>query len=63
MLILTRRVGETIKIGDDIDITILSVKGGQVRIGIDAPKGTSVHRQEVYDRIEEEKKQAEAAHA
>ena len=63
MLILTRNAGQIIKIGDDIDITILSVKGGQVRIGIDAPKGTSVHRQEVYDRIEEEKKQAEAAHA
>lgn len=63
MLILTRNAGQIIKIGDDIDITILSVKGGQVRIGIDAPKGTSVHRQEVYDRIEEEKKRAEAAHA
>lgn len=54
MLILTRRVGETLNIGDDIQVTILSVKGNQVRIGIEAPIDVSVHREEIYFRIKEE---------
>lgn len=57
MLILTRRVGETLKIGDNVDVTILSVKGNQVRIGINAPKEVTVHREEIYSRIKEEQKQ------
>lgn len=57
MLILTRRVGEALKIGDSIDITILGVKGNQVRIGINAPKSVPVHREEIYSRIKEEQKQ------
>jgi carbon storage regulator len=55
MLILTRRVGEALKIGDNIDITILSIKGNQVRIGINAPKDVPVHREEIYSRIKDEK--------
>jgi len=51
MLILTRRVGESLRIGDDISVTVLGIKGSQVRIGVDAPKTISVHREEVYDRI------------
>lgn len=51
MLILTRRVGESIMIGDDISITTLGVKGNQVRIGINAPEGVSVHREEIYKKI------------
>jgi carbon storage regulator len=54
MLILTRRIGETIMIGDDIALTVLSVKGGQVRIGIAAPRDVAVHREEVYGRIKRE---------
>lgn len=54
MLILTRRVGESLKIGDDISVTVLDVKGAQVRIGINAPKDVPVHRQEIYERIQEE---------
>lgn len=54
MLILTRRSGETVKIGDDIEVTVLGVKGVQVRIGINAPKKIAVHRQEVYERIKRE---------
>lgn len=54
MLILTRRIGETLIIGDDVQITVLGVKGHQVRIGIVAPKEVSVHREEIYKKIKEE---------
>ena len=55
MLILTRRISESIIIGDDVKITVLGVKGNQVRLGVDAPKEVSVHREEIYQRIQQEK--------
>lgn len=55
MLILTRRVGETIMIGDDVAVTVLGVHGNQVRVGVNAPKEVSVHREEIYERVQKER--------
>lgn len=55
MLILTRRVGETLVIGDDVTVTVLGVRGNQVRLGVNAPKDVAVHREEIYQRIQNEK--------
>ena len=54
MLILTRRVGETVMIGNEVTVTVLGVKGNQVRIGVNAPKDVAVHREEIYERIRRE---------
>ena len=54
MLILTRRNGEVLKIGDDIDVTVLGIKGNQIRVGINAPRDVAVHREEVYQKIKQE---------
>lgn len=55
MLILTRRVGETLIIGDNVLVTVLGVRGNQVRLGVDAPKDVAVHREEIYQKIQDEK--------
>ena len=55
MLILTRRVGETLMVGDEVTVTVLGVKGNQVRIGVNAPKDVAVHREEIYQRIQSER--------
>lgn len=58
MLILTRRMGETLRIGNDVTVTVVAVNGNQVRIGIGAPKHVEVHREEIYDRVQAEKADA-----
>ncbi len=63
MLILTRRVGETLMIGDDVTVTVLGVKGNQVRIGVNAPRDVAVHREEIYERIKSEQRQQQQASA
>jgi carbon storage regulator len=60
MLILTRRVGETVMIGNDVTVTVLGVKGNQVRIGVNAPRDVAVHREEIYERIKREEQDGTA---
>ena len=59
MLILTRRVGETVVIGDDVTVTVLGVKGNQVRLGVNAPREVAVHREEIFERIKREQSNGE----
>ena len=61
MLILTRRVGETVMIGNDVTVTVLGVKGNQVRIGVNAPRDVAVHREEIYERIKREEQEGVSA--
>jgi carbon storage regulator len=61
MLILTRRVGETLMIGDEVTVTVLGVKGNQVRIGVNAPRDVAVHREEIYERIKREQAEAQGS--
>ena len=61
MLILTRRVGEMVVIGEDVTVTVLGVKGNQVRLGVNAPREISVHREEIFERIKKEQEEEEAA--
>lgn len=63
MLILTRRMGETVVIGDDVTVTVLGVKGNQVRLGVNAPKHVAVHREEIYERIQREQEDEQPVRA
>ncbi len=63
MLILTRRVGETVMIGEDVTVTVLGVKGNQVRIGVNAPRDVAVHREEIFERIKREEQEGAGAQA
>ena len=63
MLLLTRKLGENIRIGDDVKITIVEVKGNHVKLGIDAPPSVKVHREEIYERIQQENRRAQALRA
>ena len=62
MLILTRRVGETVMIGEDVTVTVLGVKGNQVRVGVNAPRDVAVHREEIFERIKREVEDGGEAH-
>ena len=63
MLILTRRVGETVMIGNDVTVTVLGVKGNQVRIGVNAPRDVAVHREEIFERIKREEQGGDPGHS
>ena len=63
MLILTRRVGEVVMIGNDVTVTVLGVKGNQVRIGVNAPRDVAVHREEIFERIKREEQGGESSHS